>query len=181
MAGSAGEHSGQVAEEPDLPGGTWMKGRRLEIAVPEPLEFRVDEDYSGEPPALSEELGIPILREDLLEALHGAGVDNLEVFRAVVRDPANDCEYGNFLAFNIVGLVSATNWDESKTLDSNDSEAVDVDFASLVIDGAAAGDLKLFRLAEAVNAIVVHESVKDAVESAGIEGVEFYGPGEWMG
>ena len=59
---------------------------------------------------------------------------------------------------------------------------IDRDFRKLVIDNERVrSTLLMFRLAESVNAIVVHESVRKAIELAKIEGMVFYEPGEWSG
>lgn len=39
----------------------------------------------------------------------------------------------------------------------------------------------MFRLAEAVNAIVIHEKVKAAVQAAGIDTLTFMPPEDWVG
>lgn len=57
----------------------------------------------------------------------------------------------------------------------------DIDFVSLVIDESKATGHLLFRLAENVSAVVVHEQVKSAIEASAIPGFVFYGPGEWSG
>ena len=44
------------------------------------------------------------------------------------------------------------------------------------VDGAL-----MFRLAEAVNTIVVHDSVKQAIEAAGIDTLTFIDPADWTG
>ena len=124
---------------------------------------------------------IPLMRDDLLKALSDAGVDNLETFRAVLRDPFSNKDLKNYKAVNIVGVVSAADADKSERMDGSDSEMIDVDFSSLVIDESRTGGALMFRLAEAVNAIVVHEKVKNAIEKRGIPGMIFYGPGEWAG
>lgn len=57
----------------------------------------------------------------------------------------------------------------------------DADFHALIIDESKTAGLLLFRLAENISAIVVHERVKQSIEAAGIPGFAFYGPGEWSG
>jgi hypothetical protein len=49
-----------------------------------------------------------------------------------------------------------------------------------VIDSSKAKGALLFRLEEAVNAIVVHKRVREAIEGA-IRGMTFYDPREWSG
>ena len=61
-------------------------------------------------------------------------------------------------------------------------QGLDHDFANLVLDEQRIpSKLLLFRLAESVNAIIVHEKIKKTIEAQGIEGMVFYGSGEWSG
>ena len=57
----------------------------------------------------------------------------------------------------------------------------DLDFNSLSIDQAKTRSALMFRLAEASNGIVVHESVKRHVESSGIDTLTFLPPENWAG
>jgi hypothetical protein len=58
---------------------------------------------------------------------------------------------------------------------------ISMDFNSLAIDEAAAGGALLFRLAESVNAIVVHERVRRHLEASGITTLTFIEPEDWAG
>jgi len=51
----------------------------------------------------------------------------------------------------------------------------------LVIDEAKTRGALLFRLAESVNGIVVHETIKNAIEATGIDTLTFMPPEEWVG
>jgi hypothetical protein len=170
-----------IEKAPSLPGGAWRTGTKLTISVPQPLLYELDSKRLGELKALYYEESIPIMRDDLVEALVAAGVDNLELFDAVVYDPENQKEYTNYKAFNIVGLVAAADSDASTLMGTSDSELLDVDYDGLVIDEELAAPYLLFRLAENVSAIIVEEKVKKSIEDNGIPGIIFYGPGEWSG
>jgi hypothetical protein len=50
----------------------------------------------------------------------------------------------------------------------------------LVFDETRTGGLLLFRLAENINAVFVHERVKDHVVRSGIDTMRFTVPQEWM-
>ncbi len=169
-----------VEEMPDLPGGAWMDGRLLKIDVPSPLVYLLDADYPGNLKAMYD-IAFPIIRHDLLSALTDAGVDNLELFDAVVREPWTGKSHTDYKAFNIVGLVSGADMGSSELMGTDYSELIDIDFHSLVIDEEKAQGKLLFRLAESVSAIVVSDRVREHVEKNGIPGMVFYGPGEWSG
>ncbi len=169
-----------IGESPDVPGSPWNDGQPLADAIPEPLVYALDPDYPGQMLPLYD-IAEPLMREDLLGALEQAGVDNLQTYRAVIRDTVKNLEHKNYKAVNIIGVVSCADMDRSERMATTDSTMVDADFRHLVIDEAKTGGALMFRLAEAVSAIVVHEKVKKAIEDAGIPGMVFYEPGEWSG
>ena len=55
------------------------------------------------------------------------------------------------------------------------------DFFSLSVDEVKAKDLLLFRLAENVTAVLVHEQVKSAVEASGITNLTWFKSESWAG
>jgi len=169
-----------IAKEPKLPGGPWMDGDKLMIDVPEPLRFELDTARPGKMKAMYE-TGILLMRNDLVQAITESGVDNLETFDAIVVDPATNTEFGDYKAVNIVGTVACADKDESDILEEDDLDMISMSFDSLVIDESKAGDLLMFRLAEAVNAIIVHEKVRDSILKREIPNMHFYEPGEWSG
>jgi hypothetical protein len=169
-----------IGERPQLPRGPWMTGQLITYDVPQPLVYALDPDYPGELLPMYKSAA-PLMRADLIEALVNAGVDNLQLFDAVLRDPTTGKEHKGYKAVNVVGVVSAADLERSSMMGTTDSTFVDADFASLAFRKDISPDLLLFRLAESVNAIVVHDRVKRAVESAGIPGMTFYASGEWSG
>lgn len=161
--------------------GNWRDGKPVERQVPQPLVYTLRAGREGEPKPMYYAEAVPVMREDVAAVLRAAGVDNIEYFDAVLRDPDNGREHADYKAYNIVGLVACADMSASKLMDTNESDLLDVDFESLVIDESRTGGALLFRLAENVSAIVVHEQVKQAIEASGIPGFVFYGPGEWSG
>lgn len=157
-----------------------MHGQHITMDIPKPLKYTLDPDYPGMLMPMYESR-IPLMREDLIEVLMEAGVDNLQFFSALLRDTTNGEEYTNYKAFNVVGLVSCADMEKSVLMGSSDSEMIDVDFRNLVINESRTGGALIFRMAEAVSAIVIHESVKMKIEEKGIVGMTFYGAGEWAG
>lgn len=161
-------------------GPPWMTGGVIVREVPNPIVFATDPDYPGELKPMYEGT-IPLMRHDLIAALQRAGVDNLQCFPAIVQGGAGGEMRADYSAVNVVGLVACADMDASELMDTDDDPSlIDVDFASLVIDESKTGGARLFRLAEAVSAIIVHESVRDSIEGR-IPGMTFYGQGEWSG
>lgn len=166
---------------------SWMRGELLAIDVPEPVVYDLEDDsryeYDEVPNirALSKGLTILFMRNDLYDALMAAGVDNLQVYDAVIRDLQRGIVHKNYKAFNIVGAVSAADMDVSRMMGATNNEVIDVDFDRLVIDEEKCNGLRLFRLAENVSAIIVDEKVRQEIERRSIEGMFFYASGEWSG
>jgi hypothetical protein len=169
-----------IGKRPKLPRGAWMTGEVITYEVVEPLVFELDANYPGELRPMYPSAA-PLMREDLLSALREAGVDNLQLFSALLNDPMTGKQHTNYKAVNIVGVVSAADMGKSKMMGTSDSTLISADFEALVFREQVAADLLLFRLAESVNAIVVHERVKHVVEARAIPGMTFFESGEWSG
>jgi hypothetical protein len=169
-----------VGQHPELPRGPWITGARIDYPVEAPLRYELDRDYPGALLPMYK-ASAPLFREDLLNALARAGVDNLELFGAVLSDPCSGREHTDYRAVNVVGLVAAADPALSEVADGWEFRLIDTLFETLVIDDAAATGLLLFRLAESASAIVVHEKVKHHVEAAEIPGMTFYPSGQWSG
>lgn len=85
-----------------------------------------------------------LMHKKLVETIRSAGVDNLEIFPAVVTWPEKDWVIEDYVVVNIVGLVSCAVKDKSDT-----SPLADVDyFHGITIDPSKTNNLLMFRLAE---------------------------------
>jgi hypothetical protein len=158
-----------------------MLGRPVSPPPGLPLVYTLSADRPGTPRHLYEEHFVPVMSDVFKRALEAAGVDNLQCFPALLRDPLDGSDIADFWAFNIVGLVACADMKRSSLMGTSNSSMGDVDFDALVIDEARAGDQPMFRLAESVSAIVVNDRVRTTVLAAGIPGMVFYGPGTWSG
>jgi hypothetical protein len=183
------EDMAMLEYRPDQPLRSWMGAARFSPGdgvpaerrpPPEPVRATVTRDGSG---AMVEfwDFPVPLMSRRLHEALVEAGVDNLDVYRAEIVDPNTNARYDDYVAFNIVGTVSAADLTKS-TFDARVPEKiVSMEFQSLTVDETRAQGALMFRLAEAVNAIVVEERVKRHVESKGFDTVFFAAPEDWAG
>lgn len=165
---------------PSLGEPPWCHGGKVD-SQDKPLLYILDATRPGNLKAMYEGTEYPIMCNDLIEALRVAGVNNLQLFPAIVRDPATGTEHNNYQAFNVVGVVSAADMDNSVLMGTSESKMIDVDFDSLALDEKKAAPFKMFRLAENVSAIIVAKSVKEEVERRKIPGMRFYNPADWSG
>lgn len=140
-------------------------GQPLSVDPDPPFLFDVegeDEIVPGQPiriPAYAS--AGPIFDRKLIEVIQSAGVDNLELFPAVLRIEATGEEIrDSHLAVNILGLVSCADMDESEAEPIAGSHF----FLKLKIDPEKTGDMLMFRVAEQPLEIIVHEKVAHAIQ-----------------
>ncbi len=116
---------------------------------------------------------IPLFSKELIEALNSAGVDNLQIFpiNIVERDGLPlDKEY---YAVNILGCIKCADMDQSEYTDITGQGLFAVNFRNLVIDEEKAHGQYIFRLAESVSSIIVHERVKKKLEKNNFKYLKF--------
>jgi hypothetical protein len=163
----------------DDPRRSWVLGSRFKTPPPTPVAATLQlREGSRRIELWSSPL--PVMTRRLHEALLRAGVANLDTYPAELTDPESGAVYTDYVAFNIIGCIAAADLGRSK-YDAPDGTMTSVDFDSLVIDAGRARGARMFRLAEAVNGIVVHASVKSAIEAAGIDTLTFMEPKDWTG
>ena len=160
----------------------WEDGLPLEQeereSIPNPIEidFDVFRGYVG-PPKEFEDLGISIMSQRLHDVLISEGVDNIEFFPAVLTNTSTDEKF-KYYAYKLVGIISLMNKSRSEYETYRNTEPVSIH--KFVADESKAHGLLMFRMAESITAIVVHESVKKAIEAAGIDTIEFIKPEDYI-
>jgi hypothetical protein len=117
---------------------------------------------------------VPLLSRALYEVLRGAGVDNLDVYRAELRHPDGRLESDDYLVFNLIGVVKAVDLSKSKFDADQPDREISMSIDSTVIDPAAARDLPMFRLAENLTTVVVNERIKEAIDKSGLPLISVY-------
>jgi hypothetical protein len=158
----------------------WIGGQSMSLELKEPLRFELWEYQPGRN-GLSEIFldTVPLFREDLLAALTGAGVDNLETCPAILEDPLKKRVLRNYRAVNIVGAIRCADLGRSQYHDMGGTGLIAMGFRKLVIDEARTGGALMFRLAESPICIVVHDRIREAIESKSLRYPQFrsLGPG----
>lgn len=151
---------------------SWMSGEAIAATVPEPLEIEIDPDEPGDPLEMYE-LEALIMSERLLRALQEIGVDNLQAYRARLVGPESGRTFENYFLVNVVGAVSCADLELSEYDPPPGRPTISVAFERLVIDEKRTGGTLLFRLAESLSTILVHEKVKLHLESRGFDMLTF--------
>lgn len=170
-----------IREYPLLEGiDSWQTGARFAAAVPEPIRLEWDPETSG-PRKTLYGVTIPLFHKKLVEALQESGCDNLDAYRAEIRDTRAGTVTTDFLAVNVIGAIAAADLTQSKYTAHSSRALIDVDFDALVVDPEKTRGALLFRLAECVTGLVVHRKVKEHLETQGGFGLTFLPPEEWIG
>ncbi|KGJ92051.1 imm11 family protein [Colwellia psychrerythraea] len=117
---------------------------------------------------------VPLMRKDLLDTMRAAGVSNLDAYPAALYYPDGSRAEGEYFIVNVIGLVAAADLANSEYDADQPENMISMGFDSLAIDNEKAKGFLMFRLAENIAAVIVHEQVVKAVQAAGIPLVEFY-------
>lgn len=170
-----------ISYDPDDPWRSWVSGARFSDPPPpdEPVIAYVEKGDSGEMPEL-DDVALPLMSQRLARVLTQAGVDNIDFYPAEVEDLASGTVYKDHVAFNLIGPIAAADVAKTRFSETNRDRMISADIDSLTIDESKTRGALMFRLAESVTTIVVHESVKRAIEAAGIDTLDFIEPDDWV-
>ena len=158
------EDAGHIDTYPELPRGVDLTGgERIDLKLDVPLRFRMDPEW-GKDMTLMMGVQILLMRKDLIKALQEVGVDNLQLYDAVIENPYTGKDVMDYQAVNIIGLVAAADLDQSNYKAFSDPPTVDTLFRNIVIDESKTGGALMFRMAESVSTIIVHQRVKEHLE-----------------
>lgn len=165
------------AIESVVPALDWHSGTAMsDIGSP----IRVTLDGDGEMVPMFNR-GILLWSSELLRVVRGTGADNIQDFEVEVVDPVAGTMFRNYRAINIIGMLSVADLQKSDWSAPGGIPLISVDFDSLAIDRQKAKPWMIFRLAECVTGIVVHQLLKTAIEQSGVDGLDFVHPEDWMG
>ncbi|BFU91458.1 MAG: hypothetical protein NTAFB01_26450 [Nitrospira sp.] len=164
--------------DPSLRDG-WFGGRRFQKQPREPIVVEIQP--KSERSELLPYFGTAtLMRNDFYDALREAGVDNMDVYEAVIQTEDGSIRHQGYKAFNLIGVVRAADLRQTVFNDPPASRLIDASISKLEIDPNKAKGLLMFRLAEYVGAVVVHRKVKEAIGAKRFPHVEFTDPGEYV-
>jgi hypothetical protein len=164
---------------------TWFRGEAFTTPVPF-MELRLLPHHPDDP-GMSEFLapymsqcGCDFFRDDLISALQELGIQNLDTYPVSITDPDNGKTYDNYKAVNIIGAISAADMKRSVYQCGDGVANVHVAFDTLVLKDSLPNGLMMFRLAEYLTTILLHESVRSSLLDRGFihggfdDDIEFY-------
>ncbi|MBN1501816.1 MAG: hypothetical protein JW982_16780 [Spirochaetes bacterium] len=170
----------EMESVPRIKGIRWLRGQPFTIPVPEPLKLNFSRLNRNHPEMSDRVLNFmdaakfPIFSDKLISSLRSFGVDNFETYNLEIYDPDSNKVYSNYKAVNILGLLKAADMDKSTYTISDGIPLVNVEFEELHIDPNKTHDFKLFRLAEKLGPIFIHEKLKRYLESCGFDEIVYY-------
>ena len=145
--GSLGDPSTSLKDD-------WMFGEAFTIAPNEPIIVDIDEGDEEKPTVPF--YGNPqVASNEFIDALLEAGVDNLYLYDVILESEDEETQISGYKAFNIIGL--------GKELDNEKDE----------MNFEEKNELYIFRLEKSWRTIVVHEKVKNHLESKGFRNLDF--------
>jgi hypothetical protein len=134
----------------------WRKYR-----VPPPLKFDVEiEKNYGDTFKASYYGGTSLMRDDLIEAILSADVDNIETFEAIVTDTVSGEQFTNYKYVHIIG---ETEYIFDKQAQESDGYAINYEMMN---------NLHIARM-KGGHEIVIDRVVREAIEKSGIEDMRF--------
>ncbi len=122
-----------------------------------------------------------LIKRSLFEALKEVGVDNIDAYDTLIRHPVSGYETTDYIAGNLIGIISAADLAASTVVSGSHDGLLDVDFDSVTIDNKKVKGALMFRLVENTSAVVIHKKVKEFLESRGFDQLRFFLPEDWMG
>lgn len=142
---------------------------QVEDSADDPQAFQLGDIYSTP--------DITLYSEAFIKLLENHGVDNIEYFDAeVTYEPSGSKP--KYKVANIIGKISCVDEDKSKL--RRGKTGLLLGFDSIVFDISNIHGQKIFRLAEDETLVVVHSSIKIAVEKAGLKDFLFVSDKEWQ-
>ncbi|MBN1961016.1 MAG: hypothetical protein JW841_08715 [Deltaproteobacteria bacterium] len=149
-------------------------GLPITIEVPH-IEIIVEPEYEGIYTDNLIAMGVPglVFNQKLSDVISGAGVDNIEYFPVSVKIASTGKLITGYQIANVVGRIDCI--DPASELQRDDLG--DIRFIDhLILDHSKIHGMLIFRLAEYLPLVVVHDRVKQAIENVGITGIDFYLP-----
>jgi hypothetical protein len=149
-------------------------------SIPRPIHINIESfrGYNGLPNEMRD-IGVCVMSKRLSEVLIQAGIDNIDYYPAVLTDATTGQKY-EYLAYNLIGKVASADLSKSNYTNYDSKLTVDVGFKDLVIDESKTKGLLIFRLAENLSTILVHDSVRKLLVEKGIDTLKFVKPEDYM-
>lgn len=169
--------SGMPEANPDDPFvDDWLFGTPFSVDIREPVVVEIQNRY------LKAELmpyfqSEPVMSNEFYQSLVDCGVNNLMAYDCILQSEDGKIQHKGFKAVNIIGVIQAAGKD---TEFRGESRLMDASIDKLDIDAHKTGGALMFRLAENLSKVIVHEKVKKHLESKNFPFIVFRDPGDTL-
>lgn len=147
---------------------SWASGQHFQAALPTPIVVPITQigPPSDEPviPCPFNDANMCLATPEIVTALHSGGVNNIDVYPAILRDTVTGIEFQYFAVNIIGGLVKAADIDKSEWTNIEGEAKADTIFEKLVVDESKTHGLDIFRMYEDTGTILINERIKKVLE-----------------
>lgn len=167
-----------IIESEDL---RFDEGVRIEREI-SLIEIIRDEDSQG---LLTDNLIAPgvsglLLSSRIRNSFELIGIDNIDYYHCRITNPIDNTYSDDYLIANIVGKIECIDREKSDLI-MHSHYKDEIEFInSLILKEDVIKNLKIFRLQENTEIIVVHESVRDMCVKERFTGIKFYKPEDFV-
>jgi hypothetical protein len=166
---------GSMPDLPDNMNDNWMFGQPFTVELEQPIFVSIMEGEEN-CTRLNFFKNPPIASNEFVDALIEVGVDNIVTYDVVLRSRTDSSfTIEGYKAINIIGLVKAAG---PGTVYLTDSRIGDASMKNVELEPRSLKGLYMFRQAESMRTIVVHEKVKQHLEAKGFKALVFTDPGD---
>jgi hypothetical protein len=133
----------------------WTAGEKF--AAPVPVQtLKLDTSYGDKFPAFFDTT-IPLMSNELIDALQAAGVDNFDCYPMILERDDTGQTYTDYQAVNVVGRIDALDEEQSES----DHDEISPRYSKIMIDPAKTHELKCFRLKTGPDLLVIRQEVAE--------------------
>jgi hypothetical protein len=144
-----------------------ISGIPVTVPTPKVFEFDINPGKNEEPAHFLEGTDSLVLSTRFVNALRQAGVDNFEIFPAILRDPKTNRKWRDYYLFNEIGLVDAVIQEASDgdiIIEGNGDDIPDlIAYNEVVFDGKKVAGHKMLRIPQCPIDLYMAEEVLEVL------------------
>ena len=149
---------------------SWIQGSKFDGQWPGGLEYHIDPDCGDLVPDMIT-TGTPLVTKRFIEVLESLGIENFQTFEMTLLDKGSKKIEKEFFVFNLLDRFDCVDMENSVYKSMEGSKRLY--FKKIIIDKDKAENKLIFRANETPSEIFIDDSVKKALEEAGLFGLEF--------
>lgn len=155
-----------IERDPRLPPRVSFKtGSAIPVPLETPVVFPTD-NTADHPPCHFAGISIPVMSKLLVSALEIAGVDNMTLYEAILKNEDSGETWDDYYAVNILGRLACADLAASDYVELGRRPGEGpplLRFKKLVIDPKKTRGMPLFRLAESPSQILIQDRILETI------------------